>query len=322
MRNTDESSGLLPAVEPDEPSAVSALPPEPSSSGVAPPPPFAGARGDPVPGGGGPISPPPPFAGAGAPPAGREGAGAVSPEFVGAGAVESDDPTAALAARLSEVTAGGEPSLVDLGGAPPSEPSEPARGDRPAPRVEAETRAAAAADDGALELDYERAGIAPGTRGHAAPEAERPAPSSAAPPSSPAASQAAVSQAAMSRSGIRSPDVSRAPDSFWHALVGDRLSRALAALALGIVVALPVAWEASRRAGRDQLEPLLEELETSAARPLAARAGTVRSLPEIRRDLDRAAGRVRTRYTGVLLAVGLLFGGVVYVGLGRLASRG
>ncbi|RMG94595.1 MAG: hypothetical protein D6705_15765 [Deltaproteobacteria bacterium] len=290
MRRDDEPSGLLPEIEPDEPSTVRPLPG----------------------GGGAPVPPPPGFAG-------RPQVPATPP----APAPPAGDPTQQLASKLSEVTAGIEPALVDLAGdehheePPPPVATVPASAPTPdEPRTaEAPTPAGPTTDDGPLELDFDRAGIAPKARGQATPEAP-----GAGDPTG-ASDHAPGVETARPSVSPRSPDVRPAPDPWWAPLVRDPAARALAAAAVGLLLALPVAYHVQSRAQRDLLGPLLAELETSADRPLAARAGTLRTVQEIRREIDDVAAKVRTRFWGVFVGGGALLGVLGFVALGRLADR-
>ena len=111
---------------------------------------------------------------------------------------------------------------------------------------------------------------------------------------------------ASSQSLMRSPG---APATGKIGLFGsDRILGFLAAGAIGLLLALYPALEASRRYLEEESAPSLSELEESVSRPLAVRAGDLRAPNEIVGDLEQIYAGTRSRFWTVWLGVAVPLG--------------
>jgi hypothetical protein len=204
-----------------------------------------------------------------------------------------DDLAAALAAGLDRATSGSGDGLVELATGPGAAPrrvvarAEPSHGDVPL--------RGPLAGDGKLELDLSRA-------------REKPADSAAAAPTGPSAGASMVVRAAP-LAGARAS----APSPGRERLLGDdRILAGLLAAGIGLAVGLLVATEATRRIERRELSPLHDELGQAIERPLAARAGEIRTAEAVRSDLKAAHDGLRGRFFGWWLGCGLALGTALF----------
>jgi hypothetical protein len=95
-------------------------------------------------------------------------------------------------------------------------------------------------------------------------------------------------------------------------LGSDSVTAALAALAIGLVLGLIPAFEVSRRNAANKLPALMEELEESVDRPLAARAGKIRAPKAIVSDAEDIYGDFRMTFLLVWFGVALPAAGVLW----------
>lgn len=151
---------------------------------------------------------------------------------------------------------------------------------------------------GDLQLDFDAVGI-DAKKGQAVAGVEPvpvPVPESSNSQLAPTASQALM----------RSPD---APATGKVGLFGsDRILGFLAAGAIGLLLALYPALEASRRYLKEESAPSIAQLEESVSRPLAVRAGDLRTPNEITGDLERVYAGTRSRFWTVWFGVAVPLG--------------
>lgn len=286
-------------LEPDEEPAHARLPPPTGRPATGRP--ATGPSGH-------PVRPPP-----GAP------AGRVSgPPSIGADALvdslarAADDPDAFSLVDLDGEDRETEP--IDISSAEPPatlEPvasGEPATPRNPAPHEDPPASGPGPSDD--LELDLERAGLSAPPRGMSAPGDDRAKPPTPVPPS-PADSAAATTPAA-SGSWVSRPAKEAAPGGF---LRGDLTALGLGAAAISLAVGLAVGTARANKVERTVIDPLLTELNAAVDRPLAARAGKIRTSAQIKGDIEAAASDARSRFlVGWLLTAVPLAGAAFFVG--------
>jgi hypothetical protein len=232
---------------------------------------------------------------------------------------------AAIASNLDQASRTGEQALVDLDGeARPAARAGPGARNVPStqsgPADPSPARPTGPADDEALELDFEKAGLKPGSRGMVAPGRTPPASSgpdhrpdrvatSSVPGSvatsggaRPTGAEASISA---SRSLLRSP----APRPERIGLLGsDPVSAALRATAIALALGLVPAFEVTRRGERDRVLPLEDELVQVVERPLAARAGTVRTSKAVLDEVAALYGDLRSSFLLMWLGVAIPLG--------------
>lgn len=116
--------------------------------------------------------------------------------------------------------------------------------------------------------------------------------------------RAAVAEATLAVAPVARPD---------KLLRFEAITAALWAAAIGLFVGVWPAHEAARRIDRERVGGLENELASSVERPLAVRAGRLRTPDAIAAALDDVYEDITSRFvsiwigTGVLLAVGLFF---------------
>jgi hypothetical protein len=180
----------------------------------------------------------------------------------------------------------------------------------PAPAAPA-PEAAPAGLAGDLQLDFEKAGISSPVKGQAAPGEVR----APAPVVEPNAIGVGMEPSAASASGMQA---SPAPRGAKTGLFGsDRIMGFLIAAAIGLLLGIFPALQASKSLLRDSTEATIAEMEESVERPLAVRAGKLRSVAHIRSDLDLAYEAARSRFWTVWLGVAL----PLALGLGLIRRR-
>jgi hypothetical protein len=90
----------------------------------------------------------------------------------------------------------------------------------------------------------------------------------------------------------------------------DLIINGLVAGLIGLLLGLYPGYESSRRIARDEVEPMLVELEESINAPLDVRAGKLREPKKIAREIGEKEGEVRGRYftfwLGSAVPLGLL----------------
>jgi hypothetical protein len=151
------------------------------------------------------------------------------------------------------------------------------------------------AADGRLELDLSRA-------------LEKPGELAAAAPAGSTARAAPVARAAP-LAGARAA----APGLARERLLGeDRVLAGLLAAGIGLAAGLLVATEATRRIERRELSPLHDELAQAVERPLAARAGELRTVEAVLGDLEASHDGLRGRFFGWWLGCGLALGAALF----------
>ena len=219
------------------------------------------------------------------------------------------------AGNLAEIAKGMESiSLVDLGGEDASGPTaaEPSQ-ESPTSAVDLQTPGE---DEAVLELDLEAAGLQQKPKAHAAP-AESPPPSPdvelAERNDAPATGD---TQAAAPKRGSTTKlrgRASPAPAPERVRLLGqDPIAAGIAAVAIGLVLGLLVGSEVASRVNRDQLEPLHAELEEVVSRPLASRAGEIRTTAQVKSDLDQGHEDARSGFLLYWILTALPIAGALF----------
>ncbi len=195
-------------------------------------------------------------------------------------------------------------SLVDLDGEDRSSPGENRRLASDGASIPVPETGRAPAGDEALELDLARAGLTSKPHGQSAP-ARALAPVAATPPA-PAERPAQPAGSSHAASPAPAPERTR--------LLGDDAGLAgLIATAIGLVLGLVVASEVARRAERDEVTPLHVELKEAVNRPLAARAGEIRTASAVRGSLDQVHADVRSSFLLTWLVCALPVAGGLYL---------
>jgi hypothetical protein len=194
---------------------------------------------------------------------------------------------------------------------PPSPPPHSAANLEPVPHPDpsseppAHPRASPGPEAADLQLDFAAAGLKSPIKGQAMPGRGSALPPPADPPQA-------------TRLPAASPIPTGARPGDGHAgaervgLLGrDRVAAGLLAAAIALAVAILPALQAARRLLRDDTGALLAELEDVVDRPLAVRAGDVRSPAAIASEIEQAYGAAGARYWTAWLSVAVPLGVVL-----------
>jgi hypothetical protein len=173
-------------------------------------------------------------------------------------------------------------------------------------------------EDAPLELDLEKAGLHGKKHGQSMPGEPAPAEAREEPAAEPAPAPPVASPPAEEPLRSAAPGLpgqaSPAPRPDRVRLLGeDVVTAALLAAAIGLIAGLLVANESVRRAERDRLEPLRMELEQVVERPLAARAGEIRTSRAVKNDLAAAHDETRKNFFVMWLLTALPIGGGLFL---------